>query len=84
MEIKARIVADSMAPNGCRITTFELEFPRIILCEWNTHRQISRNTASSRAIPVAKMIELIRRCHCPLGQESVGYAGQRGAGRTGP
>lgn len=60
MEIKARVVADSLAPNGSRITTFELEYPRLILSEMNTHRQLSRNTASSRAIPVAKMIELIR------------------------
>lgn len=60
MEIKARVVADSLAPNGSRITTFELEYPRLILSEINTHRQLSRNTASSRAIPVAKMIELIR------------------------
>jgi thymidylate synthase ThyX len=45
-------------PSGNRITTFVLEFPRWILAELNTHRTFSRNTASSRAIPVEKMIKM--------------------------
>jgi len=57
--IKACIVADSISESGKRITTFELEFPRFILPEFNTHRQFSRNSASSRAIPVKKMIEIV-------------------------
>lgn len=36
-------------------------FPRIILAEFNTHRMFSRNSASSRAIPVAKRIEQVER-----------------------
>lgn len=32
--------------------------PRYALAEWNTHRLMSRNAASSRAIPVAKLREL--------------------------
>lgn len=56
----AKIVADSIAENGCRLTTFEVTMPRIILSEWNTHRMFSRNTASSRAIPVKKMIDAIK------------------------
>ena len=55
--ISATIVADSISEAGKRITTFELEFPRFILPEFNTHRLFSRNAASSRAIPVKKMIE---------------------------
>jgi hypothetical protein len=39
-----------------RITTFELTFPRCVLSEFNTHCQLARNSASSRAIPVEKMI----------------------------
>jgi len=54
-----KIVADSIAENGCRLTTFEITMPRIILAEWNTHRVFSRNTASSRAIPVKKMIDSV-------------------------
>lgn len=59
--IVARVVADSVSSvNGQRVTTFEVEFPRFILSEINTHRAFSRNSASSRAIPVEKMIEQVR------------------------
>lgn len=58
MSIKAKILLDSVNPSGNRITTFVLEFPRWILAELNTHRTFSRNTASSRAIPVEKMIKM--------------------------
>ena len=56
--IEARILADSVC-NGHRLTTFECTFPRVILAEFNTHRMISRNAASSRAIPVEKMIQRV-------------------------
>jgi thymidylate synthase ThyX len=56
----AKILADSVSPNGHRLTTFEVTFPRIVLAEFNTHRQFSRNSASSRAIPVKKMLERVR------------------------
>ncbi len=52
----AKIVADSVSPAGHRLTTFECTFPRIILAEVNTHKMLSKNSASSRAIPVEKMI----------------------------
>jgi thymidylate synthase ThyX len=57
--MKAKIIADSISEAGKRITTFELEFPRFILPEFNTHRHFSRNAASSRAIPVKKMLEIV-------------------------
>lgn len=57
--IKATVVADSVSPDGKRITTFELEYPRFIHAEFMTHRLISRNAASSRAIPVEKMLQKI-------------------------
>lgn len=55
--ISATIVADSISEAGHRITTFELEYPRFIHAEFMTHRQFSRNAASSRAIPIEKVIE---------------------------
>lgn len=58
--ITARIVADSVSPVGKRITTMELVYPRFIHAEVMTHRAFSRNASSSRAIPVAKAIELAR------------------------
>ena len=58
--IKATIIADSVSEHtGQRITTYELEYPRFILAELNTHRLLSRNSASSRAIPIEKMIEQV-------------------------
>jgi thymidylate synthase ThyX len=56
--ISAQIIADSVNPAGNRITTYILTFNRWILAELNTHRAFSRNTASSRAIPVEKMIKM--------------------------
>lgn len=58
--IDATIIADSKNEYGQRLTTFVLTFPRHILAEFNTHRMISRNSASSRAIPFDRMVENIR------------------------
>ena len=58
MPIQAQIIADSFNPAGCRLTTFIIEFPRIVLAELNTHRVLSKNSASSRAIPFEKMLEM--------------------------
>lgn len=55
--IKAKVLCDSINSNGNRLTTFEIEYPRIIHSELLTHRQLSRNCASSRAIPFDKMLE---------------------------
>lgn len=57
--IRAEVVADSISETDVRITTFLLTFPRFILAELLTHRVFSRNTASSRAIPVKKMLNSI-------------------------
>ncbi len=59
MTIKAKIVADSVSPDGVRLTTFELYYPRFIHSEALTHRSCSRNASSSRAIPIEKMIDAI-------------------------
>jgi thymidylate synthase ThyX len=57
----ARVLADSVSnPGGVRLTTLEVTFPRIMLSEFNTHRVFSRNSASSRAIPIEKQIERVR------------------------
>jgi thymidylate synthase ThyX len=57
--IETRVIADSISPQGDRLTTFILTFPRIILSEFNTHRMFSRNSASSRAIPFEKMVKSV-------------------------
>lgn len=55
--ISAIVLADSVSPQGKRFTTLEIEYPRIILAETNTHRQLSKNSSSSRAIPFNSMIQ---------------------------
>ena len=60
MNISAHIIQDSINANGTRITTFELEYPRFIHSELMTHRVFSRNAASSRAIPVSKVLEMVK------------------------
>lgn len=57
--ISAKVIQDSISEAGIRITTFELEYPRFIHSEFMTHRALSRNSASSRAIPIEKMIQTI-------------------------
>lgn len=55
-QIGAEIIADSIC-NGHRITSMVITIPRIVLAEWNTHRALSRNSSSSRAIPFDKMAQ---------------------------
>lgn len=56
---QARILCDSISPAGVRLTTMEVTYPRMIHSEFMTHRMFSRNAASSRAIPIKKMIESV-------------------------
>lgn len=57
----AKVLADSVNKNtGERLVTMVVTFPRIVLAEFNTHRVLSRNSASSRAIPAHKMIQRVK------------------------
>lgn len=56
-EASARVIADSITEDGHRLTTFEATCWRPVLAEQNTHRMMSRNSASSRAIPVTKQLD---------------------------
>lgn len=58
--IEAKIIADSVSEEGKRITTLQLTYPRFIHSEFMTHRVFSRNASSSRAIPVKRMLEMVR------------------------
>lgn len=60
-QITAKVVAASISYYDKPIYTLELQYPRFVHSEFMTHRVFSRNAASSRAIPVAKMIEQVRR-----------------------
>ncbi len=62
-EPSAKIIADSIGYYGTaksRLITIQLRYPRLVHSELMTHRVFSRNASSSRAIPVAKMIEQVR------------------------
>lgn len=61
MGIEVKILADSIGHHNRRITTFQLKYQRFFHSELMTHRVFSRNASSSRAIPVAKMIEMVER-----------------------
>jgi hypothetical protein len=61
----AEVLADGITPAGVRVTTLVATLPRPYLAELNTHRlisrdgyeqELSRNSASSRAIPTEKNI----------------------------
>lgn len=56
-----RILKDSLAPCGKRLTTWELQYPRFVHAELLTHRLFSRSSASSRAIPIEKLIERVEQ-----------------------
>lgn len=59
MAFEARVLADSLAPTGDRLITILGTYPRSIHSEMLTHRMLSRSSASSRAIPVGKMLSNI-------------------------
>ena len=58
--IKTEIVGHSLSPQGDELISVLCTFPRIILAEVNTHRMLSKNTSSSRAIPFEKMVESVQ------------------------
>lgn len=60
MQISCKVIADSISASGKRITTLQLTMPRFILSQFNKHRAFSNNAASSRAIPVNKLIQEVR------------------------
>lgn len=53
---RAKILVDSISQAGSRLTTMEITYPRFVHSELLTHRMFSRNSASSRAIPIKTMI----------------------------
>lgn len=59
MSYNCRVIKDSLSPAKVRLTTLEITFPRFVLAEFNTHRVFSRNSASSRAIPVEKTYQRV-------------------------
>ncbi len=40
MSFDAKVIADSVSPDGFRLTSFQVTIPRIVLAEFNTHRRM--------------------------------------------
>ena len=60
MKVESKLILTSKnLHTGVNLYTFVLVYPRCILAEVNTHRMLSRNTASSRAIPARKQRERV-------------------------
>lgn len=59
MPVSAKVVCDSTF-GATRLITLEIELHRFVLPEFNTHRTISRNFQSSRAVPIKQMIEQVK------------------------
>lgn len=56
MACAVKVVEDSTAFHGIRLTSLQLRYWRAIHAEFMTHRVFSRNASSSRAIPVKKVL----------------------------
>lgn len=56
MAFKATVLAYSVSPDGYKVCSFEATYPRIVHSELMTHRALSRNSASTRAIPLATQL----------------------------
>lgn len=64
MASSARVIADSFYTRNdvdFRIVTMVIVLYRGVLAEFNTHRMLSRNSASSRAIPVREQLRALAR-----------------------
>lgn len=62
MDIKAKVIQHSKHYlTGTELVTYEIEFPRIILAEVNTHKILVRNTQSTRAVPIKSALEQLEK-----------------------
>lgn len=58
-KISSQIVGHSLSPQGDELLSVIITLPRFILAELNTHRMLSKNSASSRAIQLGAMLQSI-------------------------
>lgn len=57
--ISATIIKHSISPEGITLGSVQMRYPRFIHAELMTHRVLSRNARSSRAVPVETMLREI-------------------------
>lgn len=71
----AEIILDSENEYGDRLTTMKVVMPKYLVAEFDTHRAFSRNSASSRAIPIEKQLKKVSNhpfLPCRLGKNQKG------------
>lgn len=56
MITNAEVVLDNESPDGHRLLTYSLMYPKMVHGEVMTHRRFSRNASSSRAIPTVRLV----------------------------
>jgi hypothetical protein len=67
MSFRVKVLLDSISPptkefpDGKRLLTYRLRFPREILAEINTHTILNKNAQSSRAIPYEAHLDFVSR-----------------------
>lgn len=61
MTYGAKMILDSIGPNGARLMTLEMTHPRMVHADFMTHKMLSKCASSSRAIPVEKLMEKIEQ-----------------------
>lgn len=58
--IEAQVIADSISPDGKRLTTLQICAPKFVDAEQNTHRLLSQNSGSDRAKPMSKTLDEVK------------------------
>lgn len=58
MSVKAEVICDSISPVGHRLITVQTHAPKFLDAELRTHRMLSQNSSSDRAIPVSTNQEM--------------------------
>lgn len=55
--MKANLIRHSVSPFNVQIMTWEIEMPRFVWSEMQTHGRLGKNASSSRAIPVGRLTQ---------------------------
>lgn len=78
--IEVNVIAHSISKKGKEILTYELVYPRAVHSELAVHRMLSKNSASSRAIPIPRVIEMVRNNPAMLSRYGSNQAGMQDKG----
>src|SRR5688572_30479109 len=58
---RAEVLADSISPDGVRLSTLLVRYPHAVHKDMLTHRLFERNFMSFRAYPIMKVIEMVQK-----------------------